>query len=80
MGGSVIVRDGRPSLCMPEPGIGSRPEIEGEGWRRDWNEGFETGRRRELVELLRLMPGGKKALAEHIARYPSFIGQGIVGA
>ena len=76
-GGHVYVDadTGRPSLMMPMPGIGGHPEIQGEGWQRDWNDGFDTGRWRELHDLLQLVPGGPEAVAAHVATFPNRITQ-----
>ncbi|MGZ3249406.1 MAG: hypothetical protein ACXWIW_06730 [Croceibacterium sp.] len=81
-GGTVFVdRDsGAASLIMPEPGIGGRPELEGEGRLRDWNDGYGTGRWRELEDLLLLVPGGRAAVAVHVVRYPSWTGERELGA
>lgn len=65
---------GKISTGFPMPGCGGRPKIEGEGHARDWKDGFEHGRIRELDDLLRLVPGAKEALAEHIKRYPEACG------
>jgi hypothetical protein len=72
--GGVVFVDlvtGKPSTMMPKPGVGGRPDIEGEGYAREWKDGYETGRWRELDDLLRLVPGGTEALAAHVMRYPN---------
>ena len=80
-GGNVFVdrESGKASLCMPMPGVGGHAEIQGEGWQRDWNDGYDTGRWRELEELLRLVPGGMKAVAAHVTRFPNTINSKWLG-
>lgn len=73
-GGTVFLdlETGKTSSCFPMPGEGGRPKIEGEGYQRDWTDGFEHGRIRELHELMQLVPGATDALADHIKRYPNY--------
>jgi hypothetical protein len=75
-GGTVFLdlATGKVSTCFPMPGYGGRADIEGEGHARDWKDGYEHGRIRELDDLLRLVPGAKQALAEHIKRFPEAYG------
>lgn len=80
--GSVMVdlETGTVQLCMPMPGHGGRPRIEGEGRQREGTEGCETGRRRELSDLLDLVPGGHDALAAHVLAFPEYTTARSVGA
>lgn len=48
--------------------------------RMDVDEWMFTGRTRELLELLEMVPGGKDAVKAHVRAYPSFAAAGgIVG-
>lgn len=48
--------------------------------RMTWDDGMFTGRTRELLELLDLVPGGRAAVKAHVREYPSFAhAGGIVG-
>lgn len=71
---------GKISTGFPMPGEGGRPHIEGEGYKRHWTDGFEHGRIRELDDLLRLVPGARKALAEHIKQFPEACGGNFLQA
>lgn len=81
-GGSVSLelQTEKLALMMPMPGFDGRPEIEGEGSTRTWNDGYETGRWRELHDLLKLVPGGRDAVAAHVRQYPSWTGPGVMVA
>lgn len=71
---------GKISAGFPMPGCGGRPDIEGEGRARDWQDGYEHGRIRELLDLLQLIPGAKEALADHVRRYPEAMGGDFLSA
>ena len=45
-----------------------------------WEDGAHHGTCRELIELARLIPGGREAIAAHVARFPNWIGEGEVSA
>lgn len=80
-GGVVLVdkQTGSMNLQMPMPGFGGHREIEGEGFQRQWLDGFDTGRWRELEALIRLVPGGSEAVKEHVLTFPSFVSDRSVG-
>ena len=71
---------GKVSTGFPMPGCGGRPDIEGDEHSRTWKDGYEHGRIRELDDLLRLVPGARQALAEHIRRYPDAMGGHVLMA
>lgn len=45
-------------------------------WARAMAEGMFTGRTRELMDLLELVPGGREAVKAHVRAFPSFAYKG----
>lgn len=45
-------------------------------WHRGLSEGMFTGRTRELMDLLELVPGGREAVKAHVRAFPSFAYKG----
>lgn len=45
-------------------------------WCQAFVEGQFTGRTRELMELLELVPGGREAVKAHVRAFPSFANEG----
>ena len=55
------------------------------GWPEDgapsqFEDGLKVGAQRELMALARLVPGGREAIAAHVARFPNGFGHGLVSA
>lgn len=44
--------------------------------RLAWDDAMFTGRTRELLDLLELVPGGRAAVKAHVRTYPSFAYKG----
>jgi len=67
----MVTTDGKATLEYPFPTLSAETE---------WQDGERHGAIRELIRLIRLVPGGEAALAAHVARFPSYAGKGVVGA
>lgn len=67
-GGGLIVDGNCDKLQISMAEQGWRHSASAPTWKRNWHDGWQVGRWRELSELARLVPGLRSAIVEHVAQ------------
>jgi len=75
IGGTVLVDGETHAVSLLVSLQDDHRDFDGDAWHRQWRNGYDTGRWHELQEMLELVPGGMKAVAAHVLKFPEFESQ-----